>query len=59
MLFSLGAALHRSGHEQRVERLEEARGALLAAGDPEKAAEACVLLAEAWVGSGPERPRPR
>ena len=52
VLFSLGAALHRSGHERRVERLEEARDALLAAGDPEKAAEACVLLAEAWWDQG-------
>ena len=52
VLFRLGAALHRSGDERCVQRLEEARDALLAASDPEKAAEACVLLAEAWWDQG-------
>jgi tetratricopeptide (TPR) repeat protein len=35
-----------------VERLEEARDALLEARDPELAAEACALLAEAWWDQG-------
>jgi class 3 adenylate cyclase/tetratricopeptide (TPR) repeat protein len=52
VLFRLGAALHRSGDERRVARLEEARDALLAAEDPETAAEACTLLAEAWWDQG-------
>jgi len=52
VLFRLGAALHRSGDERKVARLEEARDALLAAADPETAAEACALLAEAWWDQG-------
>jgi tetratricopeptide (TPR) repeat protein len=51
-LFRLGVSLHRSVGEHRIERLEEARDALLAAGDPETAAEACVVLAEAWWDHG-------
>jgi predicted ATPase/class 3 adenylate cyclase len=52
VLFRLGMALHRSVGADRIERLEEARDELLAAGDPETAAEACVVLAEAWWDHG-------
>ncbi len=52
VLFRFAAALHSSGDERRIERVEEARDALIAAGDPEVAAEACVLLAEAWWDQG-------
>ena len=52
VLFRFAAALHRSGDERRIERVGEAREALIAAGDPETAAEACVLLAEAWWDQG-------
>ena len=48
VLFRLGAALHLAGGERRVEILEQARDLLVAAGDPEAAAEASLLLAEAW-----------
>jgi len=48
VLFRLGAALHLAGDERRIEILEEARDLLVAAGDPETAAEASLLLAEAW-----------
>jgi tetratricopeptide (TPR) repeat protein len=52
VLFRLGAALLRSGGARRNEVLEEARDALLAAGDPEEAAEASALLAEAYWSMG-------
>jgi tetratricopeptide (TPR) repeat protein len=52
VLFRLGTALHRSVGAHRIERLEEARDEALAAGDPETAAEACVILAEAWWDHG-------
>jgi class 3 adenylate cyclase len=52
VLFRLGTALHRSVGPRRIERLEEARDELLAAGEPETAAEACVVLAEAWWDHG-------
>ena len=52
VLFRFAAALHRSGDERRIERMGEARDELIAAGDPETAAEACVLLAEAWWDQG-------
>ena len=52
VLFRLGTALHRSVGADRIERLEEARDELVAAGDPETAAEACVVLAEAWWDHG-------
>jgi predicted ATPase/class 3 adenylate cyclase len=52
ILFRLGTALHRSVGAHRIERLEAARDALLGAGDPETAAEACVVLAEAWWDHG-------
>lgn len=48
VLFWLGAALHLAGDERRIEILEQAHDALVAAGDPETAAEASLLLAEAW-----------
>ncbi len=48
ILFRLGAALHLAGDERRIEILEQARDVLVAAGDPETAAEASLLLAEAW-----------
>jgi class 3 adenylate cyclase/tetratricopeptide (TPR) repeat protein len=51
-LFRLGAALHRAGDDRRIARLEEARDTLIVAGDPEFAAEACTLLAEAWWDQG-------
>lgn len=44
----LGAALHVAGDERRFEILDEARDLLIAAGDPETAAEASLLLAESW-----------
>jgi class 3 adenylate cyclase/tetratricopeptide (TPR) repeat protein len=52
VLFRLGTALHLSVGAHRIERLEQARDALLATGDPERAAEACVVLAEAWWDHG-------
>ncbi|MDQ3382044.1 MAG: AAA family ATPase [Actinomycetota bacterium] len=52
VLFQLGAALRRAGDERGIPHLEEARDALLAAGDPETAAEACVLLARSWWDQG-------
>ncbi|MBA2461619.1 MAG: AAA family ATPase, partial [Actinobacteria bacterium] len=58
VLFRLGAALHLASDERRIEILEEARDALVAAGDPESAAEASLLLAEAWWYRG-ERDRSR
>lgn len=48
VLFRLGSALHLAGEERRIEILEQARDLLVAAGDLEKAAEASLLLAEAW-----------
>jgi DNA-binding SARP family transcriptional activator len=47
VLFALAEALHRSGAEQRYERLEAARAALLEARDYERAAEAEAMLSEA------------
>ena len=52
LLFRLGHALHLAADERRIEILEEARDLLLAAGDPETAAEASALLAEAWWHRG-------
>ena len=51
-LLQLGIASHRMVHPGRIERLEEARDALLVAEDPDAAAEACVVLAEAWWDQG-------
>ncbi|MBA2240189.1 MAG: hypothetical protein H0W09_02925, partial [Solirubrobacterales bacterium] len=48
VLFRLGAAFHLADDERRIGTLERARDALLAAGDPESAAEASLLLADAW-----------
>ena len=58
VLFRLGSALHLAGDERRIEILEEARDLLVAAGDPETAAEAVLLLAEAWWFRG-QRDRAR
>ncbi|MBA2315993.1 MAG: AAA family ATPase, partial [Chloroflexi bacterium] len=52
VLFRLGSALHRAADERRYEVLEQAGDALLEAGDPETAAEAAALLAEAWWFAG-------
>jgi class 3 adenylate cyclase len=52
VLFRLATALHRSVGERRIERLKQARDELVAVGDPETAAEACVVLAEAWWDQG-------
>ena len=52
VLFRMAAALHRSADERRIPLLEKARDALVAAGEPELAAEACALLAEAWWDQG-------
>jgi class 3 adenylate cyclase len=52
VLFQRAAALHRSADESRIPLLEEARDALVATGQPELAAEACALLAEAWWDQG-------
>ncbi|HEX4746395.1 MAG TPA: AAA family ATPase [Gaiellaceae bacterium] len=51
-LLGLGLASHRSVHPDRIERLESARDALLAVGDNDAAADACVVLAEAWWDQG-------
>ncbi|HUF00849.1 MAG TPA: AAA family ATPase [Gaiellaceae bacterium] len=51
-LLRLGLASHRSVHPDRIQRLEEARDALIAAADTDAAAEACVVLAEAWWDKG-------
>jgi hypothetical protein len=48
LLFRRGEALDLAGDAARFEALEEAREALLARGDRERAAEAEVLLAHAW-----------
>lgn len=56
VLYRLGAALHLAGNERRIEILEEARDLLVAAGDPETAAEASLLLAEAWWFRGQRDP---
>ncbi|MBA2383375.1 MAG: hypothetical protein H0V68_01745 [Actinobacteria bacterium] len=58
VLVRLGAALHLASDERRIETLEQARDALVAAGDPETAAEASLLLAEAWWYRG-DRDRSR
>jgi class 3 adenylate cyclase/tetratricopeptide (TPR) repeat protein len=52
LLFRLGTALHRAADERRVVILEQACDVLLAAGDPETAAEASAVLAEAWWHRG-------
>jgi class 3 adenylate cyclase/tetratricopeptide (TPR) repeat protein len=51
-LLQLGLASHRSVHPGRIQRLEVARDALLAADEPDAAADACVILAEAWWDQG-------
>jgi class 3 adenylate cyclase len=51
-LLQLGFASHRSIHPDRIERLEKARDALLAADEADAAADACVVLAEAWWDQG-------
>jgi DNA-binding SARP family transcriptional activator len=56
VLFELAEALHRSGAEQRYERLEAARAALIEAQDYDCAAEAEAMLAEAaWFEGQHER----
>jgi len=55
-LLGHGLALHALGDERRFDLLEAARSALLAAGDPDGAAEADLALVEAWWLSG-ERDR--
>jgi class 3 adenylate cyclase/tetratricopeptide (TPR) repeat protein len=51
-LLGLGVTSHRSVHPDRIQRLENARDALLAADEADAAAEACVVLAEAWWDQG-------
>jgi class 3 adenylate cyclase/tetratricopeptide (TPR) repeat protein len=48
VLLRLGAALHVVGHERRVDVLEQARDLLAVGGELELAAEASLMLAEAW-----------
>jgi DNA-binding SARP family transcriptional activator len=56
VLFAVAQALHRSGAEQRYERLEAARAALMEVRDYERAAEAEAMLAEAaWYEGRHER----
>jgi tetratricopeptide (TPR) repeat protein len=56
LLFAFAEALHRSGAEQRQQRLQEAREQLLASGDVERAAQAEGMLAEvAWDEGDRER----
>ena len=50
--FRRARALNLAGGEGREAALEEARDTLLAAGDPERAAEADALLAEFWWHRG-------
>ncbi|HUH15429.1 MAG TPA: AAA family ATPase [Gaiellaceae bacterium] len=58
VLFRLGAALHLAADERRTDVLARARDALLASGDPETAAEATALLAEAcWFRGESDRHR--
>ena len=52
VLFRLGSALHRAADERTIEALEQARDTHLELGDPETAAEASALLAEAWWHRG-------
>ena len=52
VLFHLGEALLRVGDQEAGELLDEARAALLEAGQPETAAEADALLAEVWWNRG-------
>ena len=56
VLLRLGAAFHLASDERRIETLEEARDALVAGGDPESAAEASLLVAEAWWFRGERDP---
>jgi class 3 adenylate cyclase/tetratricopeptide (TPR) repeat protein len=48
LLFGYASALHATGDPRREQLLEEARAALLAAGDLDTAAEADALLADTW-----------
>ncbi len=52
LLFSRAVALHRGGDDHRDDALEEARSALLASGDRERAAEANAMLAEVYWERG-------
>jgi predicted ATPase/class 3 adenylate cyclase len=54
LLLRLGSALHFSGDARAIEVLEQAREALISAGDPEAAAEAGAALGSAWwyLGQG-------
>ena len=52
LLFSLARARHVSDDKRREQALEEAREALLAAGEPDRAAQADSLLAELWWERG-------
>ncbi len=58
VLFRLASALHYASDPRRTGALEAARDALVAAGDPETAAEAVLLLAEAaWFDGDSARAR--
>jgi tetratricopeptide (TPR) repeat protein len=52
LLFRLGAALHAGSDPRRIDVLDRARDELTSAGDPETAAEASMLLGEAWWFDG-------
>src|SRR5439155_12982352 len=56
LLLGLATAKHETGEDDRIDALEEARDALLAAGDRERAALAEGMLAEAsWLAGVLER----
>ncbi|MHB8643520.1 MAG: AAA family ATPase [Gaiellaceae bacterium] len=55
-LLAQGLALHALGDERRFDLMEEARSALVAAGDTDGAAEADLTLAQSWWWAG-ERDR--
>ncbi|HUF00879.1 MAG TPA: AAA family ATPase [Gaiellaceae bacterium] len=52
LLLNLGRGLHQSMGDQAARVLDEAASALVAAGRPERAAEAHVLLSELWWDRG-------
>src|SRR5262249_36992 len=52
LLFRLGRALHQTDAQPAEEVLEEASRELVAAGDPDRAAEAHVVLCKLWWDRG-------
>jgi class 3 adenylate cyclase/tetratricopeptide (TPR) repeat protein len=52
LLLRLGQALHQTGDDRAEQLLEDASRALVAAGRPQRAAEAHVLLSQVWWDRG-------